>query len=64
LSSENIDILKKNNVILHAVREYGFWEMLQNHRFAGVLRSAFIFMNLRRSAIWIDSRNMINGGIY
>jgi hypothetical protein len=26
LSSENIDILKKNNVILPAVRVYGFWE--------------------------------------
>jgi hypothetical protein len=26
LSSENIDILRKNNVILAAIRAYGFWE--------------------------------------
>jgi hypothetical protein len=64
LSSENIDILKKNNVILRAVRAYGFWEMPQNRRFARVLQPAFILMDLQGSAISIDSSNMINGGIY
>jgi hypothetical protein len=64
LSSENIDILKKNNVILRAIREYGFWETPQNCRFVGVLQPAFILMDLQRSAIPVDSLNMINGGIY
>jgi hypothetical protein len=64
LSSENIDILKKNNVILRAVRTYGFWEESLFCLLRTIFPEAFVSRRLQPGIPRSSVANMKNGGNY
>jgi hypothetical protein len=64
LSSGNIDILKKNNVILCAVARYGFWEACCLGALQPRFQGSFILINLRHFGATGAFVDMKNGGIY
>jgi hypothetical protein len=64
MSSKNIDILQKNNVILRPAARYGFWEACWIWGLPAHFQASFILINLQHSEAIGAEADMKNGGIY